>query len=150
MARYAALSFTSALEGELRSAGHRHWSESQTLAPETRLGTASVSCGGSSNRPAPGIIDSETTSQHNQEAPQPEGRCGRNDLLSPQQQTLSYANSVFLFEHPFLDSFALHILITYLACFLLLCSFKMRPVIFLLILSCKLNKDFFNRLLGFL
>ena len=53
MARDAALSFTSALAGELRSAGHRHWSESQTLAPQTRPGTASVSCGAIATVPPP-------------------------------------------------------------------------------------------------
>ena len=130
MAWYAAISFTSALASELRSAGHRHRSESQTLAPETRLGTTSVSCGGCSSGPAPGIIDRETTSQHHQEAPQPEGRGGRNDLLSPQQQAISYANAIFLFAYPFLGYFNLYILIAYFACLLLLCLFKRRPAIF--------------------
>lgn len=107
MARHAALSFTPALESELRSPGHRHRSESQTSAPKARMGATSVSCRGSGNGPSSGFPARETTPQQPQKPSEPKGRHGGDDPLWFPQQSIWRIYPLFFFGYSFFTLFFL-------------------------------------------
>lgn len=80
VARDAALSFTMTVGGQLRGACHRHWPKSETLAPETRLGTASVSSRSRSGDSSASLIGREPPHRQHQK-PLPIGRLSTSTEL---------------------------------------------------------------------